>query len=151
MMKLYGTILVLLIIFSSCGSVCAEIDPPENSNIQTHIDIYDKSTYQHVYIPKGKNWNIKAELWADKACFGHDKPLTHEELIWYTLDMKDHCNIISTNYRSTNMFGNSYQTFKTSQLEKGNYAITIYYGGGQSDLLAQRYISSSKSIIISVT
>ena len=151
MMKLYGIILVLAIILSSCGGVYAS-EPlhPECNNIQTHIDINGKSAYQHIYVEKGKNKTIKAELYTDGSFFGADRPLPHEELIWYALDVSNHYKLMSTTYRSTNMFGNSYQTFETGQLEKGDYALTLYYGGGQYYTFRERYISSSKSIIISV-
>ena len=151
MIKLYGTILALLIILSSCGSACAS-EPlhPECNNIKTHIDINGKSAYQHIYVEKGKNKTIKAELYTDGSFLGADRPLPHEELIWYTLDMNNHCKLMSTNFRSTNILGNSYQTFETGQLEKGDYAITLYYPGGEYYTFRERYISSSKSIIISV-
>ena len=151
MMKLYGIILVLAIILSSCGSICAS-EPlhPECNNIQTHIDINGKSAYQHIYVEKGKNKTIKAELYTDGSFFGADRPLPHEELIWYGFDVSNHYKLMSTTYRYTNMFGNSYQTFETGQLEKGDYVISLYYRGGQYYTFRERYISSSKAIIISV-
>jgi hypothetical protein len=140
-----------LIILSSCGSVCAS-EPlhPEYNNIQTHIDINGKSAYQHIYIEKGKNKNIKAELYTDGSFFGADRPLPHEELIWYTFDATNHYKLMSTNFRYTNMFGNSYQTFQTGQLEKGDYVVSLYYRGGQYYTFRERYHSSCKAIIITV-
>jgi hypothetical protein len=150
MIKLYGTILALLIILSSCGSVCA-FEPlhPNCNEVPTHIDIGGKSAYQHIYIEKGKNKNIKAELYTDGSLFGIDRPLTNEELIWFAYD--NHNNLMSTNYRCTDMFGNSYQTFETGQLEKGDYVVSLYYRGGQYYNFRERYLSSSKSMIITVT
>jgi hypothetical protein len=104
-----------------------------------------------VYIQKGKNLKVKAELWVEGPFFGHDKPLIHEKLIWYVVDIKNHYKLMSTNIRSTDMFGNSYQTFKTGDLEEGDYAIEISYSGGQYDTFRESYYSSEKSIIITVT
>lgn len=135
MMKIYRLFLLILIILSSCGSVCAERVHSRPHNFQTHIDINDKCVYQHVYIQKGKNLKVKAELWAEKTIFGHDEPLAHENLIWFVTNINDDYKLMSTDMRSTDMFGNSYQTFKTGELEKGDYAIAVNYLGGQSDIL----------------
>ena len=151
MMKLYGTILVLLIILSSCGSVCASNQANiEYNYIQTHIDINGKSTYEHINLEKGKNMTIKAELWADKSFFGHKKPIAHESLIVCIFYINDHYKLMSSSLLYTNLYGNAYQSFKTGQLEKGDYAITIFYGGGEYDLFHESYNSSSKALIISV-
>ena len=151
MMKLYGTILVLLIILSSCGSVCASNPVHHEYNyIQTHIDINGKSTYEHINLEKGKNMTIKAELWADKSCFGHNKPIAHDSLIVCIFYKDDHYKLMSSSLLLTNLYGNAYQSFQTGQLEKGDYVITVFYGGGEYDLFQESYNSSSKAITISV-
>lgn len=150
-MNLYGTILVLLIILSSCGSVCASNPVHHDYNdIQTHIDINGKSTYEHVYIEKGKNMTIKFELWADKSFFGHDKPIAHDSLTVGIYNVNDHYKLMSSSLPCTNTYGNAYQSFKTGQLEKGDYAVTVFYMGGEYDLFQERYGSCSKAITISV-
>ena len=151
MMKLYGTIVVLLIILSSCGSVFASNPLDIDYNyIQTHIDINGKSTYEHVNLEKGKNMTIKAELWADKSFFGHNKPIAHDSLDLCIFYKDDHYKLMSTSILYTNLYGNAYQSFQTGQLEKGDYAITIFYGGGEYDLFQESYNSSSKALTISV-
>ena len=153
-MKFYRLFLLLLIILSSCGSAFAERVIPDPPTFKTHIDINDESYVQHAYIPKGKNVMIKAELWGEKSgsIFKHDEILAHEKLIWFVFRINEHhYNLISTNIRYTNRLGNSYQNFKTAQLEKGNYELCVNYFGGESYFLKYRYNGTSKSVLLTVT
>jgi hypothetical protein len=153
-MKFYRLFLLILIILSSCGSVCAaEPVHPLPPTFYTHIDLNDKCGAQKVDIQKGKNLMIKAELWGEKSgtIFGHDEFLAHEKLIWFVFDINNHYKMISTNIRYTNMFGNSYQSFRTENLQKGKYGVTVNYFGGESYFLRDFYESSSAGIEIDVT
>jgi hypothetical protein len=153
-MKFYSLFLLTLIILSSCGSVCAERVIPNPPTFSTHIDINDKCGVQKVYIPKGKNLELKAELWAEKSgsVFKHNEYLAHEKLLWFVFRIDDHhYQVISTKMRTTNMFGNSYQRFQTGQLEKGKYEVCVNYFGGSSYFLRYVYNGSSQGIEINVT
>lgn len=49
------------------------------------------------------------------------------------------------------MLGNSYQTFNTKNLEKGEYELIVNYYGGESSVWGVVYNRSGQSISITVT
>ena len=154
-MKLYRLFVLVLVILSfSSNAYAVDIIHPPGITYATHIDINDKCGVQHLFIQKGKSKEIKAELWGEKSgtISKHNEILIHEKLNWIVLRIDNHhYNLLSDNIRYTNMLGNSYQTFNTKNLEKGEYELIVNYYGGESSVWGVVYNRSGQSISITVT